>query len=110
MNMHSALTNFDIISLILRHSDVPDGYAPHVGQLSLARAARVCVAFYEPAIRLLWRCLSNIVPLLSLLPSSLMKVREDEEDKEGKYDTYMHRARRVRVYAKASGVRAIFGL
>ncbi|KAI0710302.1 hypothetical protein C8T65DRAFT_648496, partial [Cerioporus squamosus] len=35
---------------------------------TLARAARVCHAFSEPALDVLWCALDNIIPLLRLIP------------------------------------------
>ncbi|KAI0712859.1 hypothetical protein C8T65DRAFT_739268 [Cerioporus squamosus] len=36
---------------------------------TLARAARICKAFTDPALSILWHSLTNIVPLLNVLPT-----------------------------------------
>ncbi len=43
------------------------------GRKALARLARTCKAFKEPALDLLWKDLDSFVPLVSLFPNSLMK-------------------------------------
>lgn len=43
------------------------------GRKSLARLARTCKAFKEPALDMLWRDLDSFVPLLTLFPATLMK-------------------------------------
>lgn len=43
------------------------------GRKSLARLARTCKAFKEPALDLLWRDLDSFVPLVTLFPNTLMK-------------------------------------
>lgn len=43
------------------------------GKRALARLARTCKAFKEPALDMLWRDLDTFVPLLTLFPSGLMK-------------------------------------
>ncbi len=92
MATSAALTNSDILSVIFEHFDsndprgVNDSIPP-----AWARAARVCVAFHEPAIRLLWRSLDSVVPLLNLLPSSFTRVREvaTGEGEKMTYDIYV---------------------
>ena len=41
----------------------------HIPAVDLSRAARVCRAFSEPALRVLWRDLPNFLPLCWLLSS-----------------------------------------
>lgn len=89
MATHSALMNYDIISLILECFNDETREFDTVNQASLAAAARVCVAFHQPAMHQLWRELTSLAPLLNLLPSSLVKVGEGEEKFEGKYETYV---------------------
>jgi hypothetical protein len=43
------------------------------GRKSLARLARTCKAFKEPALNLLWRDLWSVVPLVGLFPPHLLK-------------------------------------
>ncbi|KAM5540853.1 hypothetical protein V8D89_005497 [Ganoderma adspersum] len=73
-----ALTNSDILSLVFECITLPPldflVYGAEA-RADLARAAVVCVAFHEPATRLLWKDLTGLIPLLSLLPSSLTKVK-----------------------------------
>ncbi|GJE99663.1 hypothetical protein PsYK624_159340 [Phanerochaete sordida] len=43
------------------------------GKRSLARLARTCKAFKEPALDVLWRDLDSFVPLVTLFPNTLLK-------------------------------------
>jgi hypothetical protein len=43
------------------------------GRRSLSRLARTCRAFSEPALKILWRELDSIVPILGLFPGHLLK-------------------------------------
>ena len=43
------------------------------GRKSLARLARTCKAFKEPALGMLWKDLESFVPLLTLFPTTLLK-------------------------------------
>lgn len=43
------------------------------GRRSLARLARTCKAFREPALDMLWRDLDSFVPLITLFPNTLLK-------------------------------------
>lgn len=43
-------------------------YAAKEGQRALARSARVCKAFAEPALDVLWRELDDFLVLLRILP------------------------------------------
>ena len=81
----AALTNSDILSLIFKHFDSND---PREDLPAWARAARVRVAFHEPAIRLLWRKLDSVIPLLSLLPTSFTRVK-DVDETEGRKAAYV---------------------
>ncbi|KAI0823999.1 hypothetical protein BC628DRAFT_1381053 [Trametes gibbosa] len=81
MSVHRALGNDDILDEIfgcfqLLH--ISQGYRSTIAvsenyrrRVTLAHLARVCTVFYEPAVRTLWRRLSNISPLLNLLHSSV---------------------------------------
>ena len=70
MSSHSVL-NQDVLFSICEFLDLEDlvDWEKDVKQETLARCARVCKAFYLPAIRVLWRRLYDLFPLLSLLPS-----------------------------------------
>ena len=77
MATSAALTNSDILSLVSECITLPPLYSlvdSAEARADLARAALVCVAFHEPATRLLWKDLTGLVPLLNLLPSSLTKM------------------------------------
>ncbi|EMD41951.1 hypothetical protein CERSUDRAFT_42012 [Gelatoporia subvermispora B] len=43
------------------------------GRRSVARLARTCKAFKEPALDILWRDLDSITPLIGLFPNTLLK-------------------------------------
>jgi hypothetical protein len=43
------------------------------GRKVLARLARTCKAFREPALNILWRDLDSFVPLVALFPNAVMK-------------------------------------
>ncbi|KAH9944179.1 uncharacterized protein BXZ73DRAFT_96672 [Epithele typhae] len=43
------------------------------GRRTVARLARTCKAFKEPALNLLWRDLDSLAPLLGLFPSTILK-------------------------------------
>ena len=76
----SDFLNEDVLCAIFEQFDLHGGSGiyttPDVAtQATLAHSARVCKAFYEPAIRVLWRRLEDCYPLFALLPQ-LMKVDE----------------------------------
>ncbi|KAI9062618.1 hypothetical protein FKP32DRAFT_814087 [Trametes sanguinea] len=89
-----ALSNIDILDAIFSHfeyssfhaiEDTPDAVAKHISTnhgndvtrtTTLAHSARVCKTFSEPALRILWRQLPDVFPLLRLLPS-LYRVQEN---------------------------------
>ena len=77
-----ALLTADILEEIfyhLRHHDTGDAdsdspqhatvgtYVIRENRRTMARAACVCTAFYEPAVRALWRTIPGIGPVLKLL-------------------------------------------
>ena len=43
------------------------------GRRSLSRLARTCRALSEPALKILWRELDSIVPILGLFPGHVLK-------------------------------------
>lgn len=71
--------NDDIISAIFEHFDVDETDDLHllVKRRALACSARVCRLFFTPAIRVLWRRLEDLFPLLFLL-SAFIKVGESQ--------------------------------
>ncbi|KAH9889331.1 hypothetical protein C8Q73DRAFT_654201 [Cubamyces lactineus] len=82
-----ALLTADILEEIfyhLRHHDISDadGSPQHAtireDRRTMAHAARVCTAFYEPAVRALWRTIPGIGPVLKLLVVfSMLFIRDD---------------------------------
>ncbi|KAI0328281.1 hypothetical protein GY45DRAFT_1326547 [Cubamyces sp. BRFM 1775] len=70
----------DLVSFI-GYTPPPDVEA--VRRRSLASAARVCKAFHDPAIRVLWRQLESLLPLFSLIGSSFAKVQENVKQPNG---------------------------
>ncbi|TCD62847.1 hypothetical protein EIP91_006360, partial [Steccherinum ochraceum] len=67
-----------MLPAILRNADVTNKLLEYIvdspnGRRSLARLARTCKAFKEPALNVLWRELDSFVPLLALFPNALMK-------------------------------------
>ena len=63
--MDHAVSLVDLLYIILSYGDIDEK--------TLARSARVCRAWFEPAIRNLWKTLDNLSYLFELLP----KNRED---------------------------------
>ena len=43
------------------------------GRRSIARLARTCKAFRDPALDILWRDLDSLVPLLGLFPNAILR-------------------------------------
>ncbi|PIL35148.1 hypothetical protein GSI_02937 [Ganoderma sinense ZZ0214-1] len=83
MATSTALTNSDILSLIFECfilRPLEDVAYSEETRAALARVARVCVAFHEPAVRLLWKDLTSFVALLRCLPSSLTRVKAKERN------------------------------
>ncbi|KAJ2976500.1 hypothetical protein NUW54_g11554 [Trametes sanguinea] len=66
--------------------------SPHERRQDLARLARVCQAFHEPAVRVLWRELDTIYHLFLVLPSFVLRRRNAEPSPqsthERPYDEY----------------------
>lgn len=67
-----------MFQLILKDADVTAKLLEFImdspnGRRSLARLARTCKAFKDPALNMLWRDLDSLVPLLSLFPNGLMR-------------------------------------
>jgi hypothetical protein len=73
-----AVYNQSMAPMILRDADATNKLLECIlespgGKRSLARLARTCKAFKEPALDVLWRDLDSFVPLLTLLPNTLLK-------------------------------------
>ncbi|KAL1938503.1 hypothetical protein VTO73DRAFT_11526 [Trametes versicolor] len=98
-----ALPNQDILLEVFQHvgrqrqsSETHDDEPCHndAETQTLARCARVCRAFREPSLRVLWEYLPSVLPLLQLLAPHFRKLehgREGDKDwGEGhEYDTYV---------------------
>ena len=97
MSAHPALEISDVLNYIfekLTPADTLDEDGDRRGRQTLARLARVCVAFYEPAMRLLWRRLDSVHPLFSALTSY---VKVDQYDTE-KYVSNLRRSHYFDIY------------
>ncbi|OCH85173.1 hypothetical protein OBBRIDRAFT_798434 [Obba rivulosa] len=66
--LHQALQIYDILCLVLENVTLikRDG-TRGADRSSLARAARVCKAFSEPALDVLWRVMDDFIPLVKLV-------------------------------------------
>ncbi|KAI0327939.1 hypothetical protein GY45DRAFT_1372799 [Cubamyces sp. BRFM 1775] len=75
-NTPLALLTADILEEIFYHLRQVDGaqpqYAIRENRCAMARAACVCTAFYEPAVKALWRTIPGIGPVLKLLVTFAM--------------------------------------
>ncbi|EIW52597.1 uncharacterized protein TRAVEDRAFT_53040 [Trametes versicolor FP-101664 SS1] len=91
---HPALQNQDILLAIFsqararaEHEQVPHD--------SVAKCARVCQAFRDPALQVLWERLSSILPLLRLLAPNFRNIDGGHEAQDGmdvrKYNAYVLR-------------------
>ena len=83
MSVHPALVTSDVLIHIFEEllaTDTLDENGCRIGSQTLARLARVCVAFHEPSMRLLWRHLDSLHPLLSLLTSYVRVGWKDTEE------------------------------
>ncbi|KZT08376.1 uncharacterized protein LAESUDRAFT_748894 [Laetiporus sulphureus 93-53] len=94
MSPHRALHNHEIVFMIFEQ------FASHKGhymlsqekkpdRVALARAARVCKAFSDAALDVLWRRLDSIVPLLALF-SSFIRVPMDDNKVVDEHDERNH--------------------
>ena len=82
-----ALRLFEILLLIFEHVSPPedDSSEPNSARQTLAAAARVCKAFSEPALIVLWRRIDTLAPLVRLLAAAKLTERDamaDESDFE----------------------------
>ncbi|KAH9924897.1 uncharacterized protein B0H18DRAFT_1010658 [Fomitopsis serialis] len=77
MSVATALQDFDILCAIFEEFAVErhERRQRPARRRDLARSARVCKAFTEPALRVLWRVLPGVEPLLRLL-SCVRKVEQ----------------------------------
>jgi len=67
---HRALYNDLILCEIFQYVAAGD-YHGRLDRTSLARCAKVCKAFLDPALSVLWQDLPSFLPLLRLLSSSV---------------------------------------
>ncbi|KAJ6517707.1 hypothetical protein DFH09DRAFT_1373595 [Mycena vulgaris] len=71
---NQCLRNSDLLEEILRHMRMPDSSSSPSSDLrrfrrSLYAVARTCKSFSSSAVKILWRRLDNLFPLLRVLPS-----------------------------------------
>jgi F-box-like len=73
--MHPCLHIPEILSRIFHYTkvDQSDGEWPIPGSSTLARAARTCKSFTEPALDILWYTLPSLVPLIKYLLADALK-------------------------------------
>ncbi|RPD58015.1 hypothetical protein L226DRAFT_573342 [Lentinus tigrinus ALCF2SS1-7] len=91
--VHSVLFNHDLLHGIfsfLHHPPTPPGHAdedkPGVEEATLARAARVCKTFTDPALAALWDSLPTFLPLWLLLePLQMLGEQAAPPDQHLKY-------------------------
>ncbi|TBU58078.1 hypothetical protein BD310DRAFT_927940, partial [Dichomitus squalens] len=94
MSPHPALEVSDVLTRIFEGVASIDAlYGDHnlIRKRTLASAARVCVAFHEPAMRLLWRNLDSLHPLLAPLTSYI---------RVGHHDTRVTNSRELELFHK----------
>lgn len=89
---HPALQNQDILLAIFSHARARAEHeqVPHD---SVAKCARVCQAFHDPALQVLWERLSSILPLLRLLAPNFRNIDGGHEAQDGmdvrQYNAYV---------------------
>ncbi|KAJ7476430.1 hypothetical protein FB451DRAFT_1557344 [Mycena latifolia] len=94
------LGTFDILCEVLRHMSRSSQDRP---KSALASIARTCKAFTEPALDLLWRELTALLPLLKLLPAMMeasgvyMLLRPLHAADFARFDYYGARVRSVKI-------------
>ncbi|KAJ7171542.1 hypothetical protein C8R46DRAFT_1349480 [Mycena filopes] len=71
------LDNLDLIHEVLHHLGLPEVSSPQDRDRSLLRIALTCQSLCEPALDVLWRDLTSLIPLLNLLPgfTTIVEVR-----------------------------------
>ncbi|KAJ7105951.1 hypothetical protein C8R44DRAFT_328984 [Mycena epipterygia] len=66
---HQCLRNSDLLEEILRHFKTEDSASRNQTRRTLYSVAQTCKGLSHSALKLLWRRLDNLLPLLRLLPS-----------------------------------------
>ncbi|TBU34086.1 hypothetical protein BD311DRAFT_341892 [Dichomitus squalens] len=120
-NPHRALSCYDILCMIFDHFEREDPWYDHdtsigdanswfarqadaLRKRTLGRCARVCKAFSDPALAILWRNIDNLSPFLSVAQSSLRSI-------PGSALQVVHLAEAgTRVSHYARHIRAVYGL
>lgn len=74
--MHNCLRISEIISHVCTDLLDADG---DFGPKGLARLARTCRAFRDPALDILWHTLLALEPLIRTLPADLWEIQEREQ-------------------------------
>jgi hypothetical protein len=77
--MHSCLQIQEVLTIIFQHISVPGipgtlSVWRKLGSSTLARLARTCKAFTEPALDNLWHYQTSLVPLILCLPQDAIRV------------------------------------
>ncbi|KAI1781929.1 hypothetical protein LXA43DRAFT_1154649 [Ganoderma leucocontextum] len=78
--------------------DRDDFQACKVKRLTLARAARTCRAFADPASRVLWEVLVNPAPIVSVLRTWNAHAASEAEENARIWDRFEQIARRIRAF------------
>ncbi len=102
MSTRSSILSDDVLRMIFEQLELPPPASstlrapllPVESRRTLARSACVCKAFYGHAVRVLWRHLDDLIPLLQLL-SSFAKVGERTRHGGYAYDTYVSDMRSI---------------
>ncbi|GBE88731.1 hypothetical protein SCP_1401360 [Sparassis crispa] len=81
MSPHRALESLDILEEIFQYYS-PANMWEIENRRDLARAARVCRAFADPALNVLWRSLEDMLPALMLFPSFSISMVADGNGKD----------------------------
>jgi hypothetical protein len=66
--MHAALLVSEILTIIFRHVLDIDHRQLAPPKRSLAHACRVCRAWRDPALAIIWNSIDSILPLMRLFP------------------------------------------
>lgn len=75
--MHHCLQVNEIVEHIARFTEIASKDSPKCPSVTLAQ---VCKAFYEPALRMHWRTLETLRPLMACFPEEVC-----EADEKGNY-------------------------
>ncbi|KAI0629865.1 hypothetical protein C8Q77DRAFT_1201287 [Trametes polyzona] len=92
MSAVSVLSRPNVLARILRHTSPPRGGSEKYTYDTVAKCARVCQAFREPALSVLWERLPSILPLFQLLSPKFGRIEGVHEVLMGgylhKFDAY----------------------